>query len=344
MRGSSPRAFSVGSIRLLPAVALAAWVGVSAPARADERPARVRLEWTSDGDCVDAATLRAEVEESLGRPAFSDDGELVLGGHAGRVEAGFEARVTLSRSTGELLGTRTFTSPATRCDELSRGLPLALALMIDLPLREATVRVVVPVPVPVPAAPLYGANHTAVPPSGPSPAAPSRRQASLVAGPIVRFGWIPSVAAGARVALELGLGPVQVGADGTWVAPSLQDDGDVAARTFGLSAAVYACPWHPSSARLYAGACAYTEAGAVIADGVRAASPRHDVAWLLSLGGRFRAGLRWSPWTVGLELGGGGFLVRPRLAYDIPGGGSATLAQAWPGSIDVFAFVGTWFP
>jgi hypothetical protein len=124
----------------------------------------------------------------------------------------------------------------------------------------------------------------------------------------------------------------------------MQDDGRVSAQTWGLSGAVYGCPLSAQSAHFYGGACAYVEAGAVIANGVRALTPRTDTAWLLSTGARLRGGVRWSPWTLGLEVGGGGYLVRPRIAYEVPSGGSATLVEAWAGSLDVFLCVGVWLP
>jgi hypothetical protein len=132
--------------------------------------------------------------------------------------------------------------------------------------------------------------------------------------------------------------------EGTWIAPTLQDDGHVSARTWGLSAALYGCPLQATTRRFYGGACAYVEGGAVVADGVRATAPHSDQAWLLAVGGRLRGGLRWSPWTLGLELGAGAFLVRPRLAYDLPAGGSATLSEAWPASLDVVLCAGVWLP
>jgi hypothetical protein len=310
---------------------------------AEERLARVRLEWTSAGGCLDAVMVRTQVEEALGRAAFSetDDADLVLVGRAGPTQNGYEAVVTLSRASGDVLGTRTLSSPSPRCDELSLGLPLALALMIDLPLREATVRVSLPVSFP----PSKESPPSAARPTAPPEAAsPSRLHSALVAGPVLRLGWIPNVAAGARIAAEVGLGPLQVGAEGTWVAPSLVDDGRVSARAWGLSAAIYACPLHAITKRLYGGACAYAEGGGVVADGVRAAPPRSDVAWLLAAGARLRGGVRLSPWTVGLELGGGGFLVRPQLAYDLAPGGSATLVRAWAGTLDILLCAGMSFP
>lgn len=308
-------------------------------ASADERPARVRLEWTAEGGCLETEKLRPQIEDALGRAAFTDEGgaDLVLVGHAGPTPTGFEAVVTLSRSTGEVLGTRTLASRATRCDELSMGLPLALALMIDLPLREATVRVTLPVPPP----PLV--KETPRPPPPPPPP-PSSLHAAFLAGPVLRVGWLPSVAIGARVAAEISIGPVPLGIEATWVAPSSQDDGRVAAQTWSLSAAIYGCPLTATTRRFYADGCAYVEGGAALSYGVRASAPRTDEAWLLVTGARMRGGLKWSPWTLGLELGAGAFLVRPGVAYDVAGGGRATLAEAWPISLDVFLCAGVWLP
>jgi hypothetical protein len=300
----------------------------SSSSSADEHAAKVRLEWSSEIGCVDTATVRMKVEEALGRPAFSDgpDADLVLVGRVTRANAGFDAVVTLSRRSGEPLGTRILSSPSAKCDELSLGLPLALALMIDLPLREATIHVVLPQL-----------------PAGPPPRT-APLHAALIAGPVVRFGWIPAVALGARLAAEVGLGPVPIGIEATWLAPSLQYSGPISASSWGLSGAVYGCPFNLTGMHWYGGACAYTEVGAIVGQGVNVMSPHTDEAWLVSLGGRLRGGLRWAPWSLGLEVGGGGFLVRPELDYDISAGGRATLVQASAGSLDVFLGAGVWLP
>jgi hypothetical protein len=108
---------------------------------------------------------------------------------------------------------------------------------------------------------------------------------------------------------------------------------------------VFACPVHRTSQRWYAGACAFVEGGAEVADGVRAAIPRSDIAWLMLAGVRLRAGIRIaSPWTLGLEVAGAAFVVRPRLAYDLPDGGTSLLAEAWPGVLDVSAALGVRIP
>jgi hypothetical protein len=308
------------------------------PARADAPSARVRLEWTSDNGCLDASTLRTQVEEALGREAFANTGEadLVLSGHAEAGTKGFESVVTLSTASGEVLGTRTLTSSAARCDELSLGLPLALAMMIDLPLREATVHVAVHVPPPP-------REEPPVRPPLPPPVV-KRVHTALVAGPLLRFGWIPNVAIGARIAAETQIGPVRLGVEGTWVAPSIEDDSVVSARVWGVSGALYGCPLVATSPRLYAALCAYAEGGVVVADGVKVTIPRSDVAGALSVGARLRGGLRVFPWTVGVELGGGAFLVRPGIVYDLSSGGSVSLAEAWPATLDIVLFGGMSFP
>jgi hypothetical protein len=324
-----------GSCLACVAAACAVLAATGSPASAQERLARVRLEWEAIDGCLDATSLRAQTEEALGRPAFSDDkgeADLVLRGRAGRVGDGFEAVVTLALASGQALGTRTLTSAQPTCDALSSGLPLALALMIDLPLREATVRVTLPTP----------ASAVARPPPAP---APRPMHAALDVGPIVRFGSVPVVALGARAATEVDLGRWPVGIEAHWFAPSLIDDGVVAARVWAVTGAVLGCPLHLVSRRAYASACATVEAGTEVADGVRAAVPRSDIAALVLVGARLRGGIRFaSPWTLGLELGGAAFVVRPRLAYDVTGGGSAVLAEAWPAVLDASVTLGLRIP
>ncbi len=142
--------------------------------------------------------MRDKTEAALGRPAFDAAGpELIVRGRAEIVSGHYEARITLAKPNGEALGTRTLTSDHSDCSQLSAGLPLALALIIDVPLREATIRVALPPPPPLPS------------PERPPPPAPRPpMQLAFDAGTVLRFGSLPHEAIGVRVSGELGAGPV----------------------------------------------------------------------------------------------------------------------------------------
>lgn len=320
---------------------IAALLAAASPARAEEREGTVRLEWTSSDGCVGVDKLRTQVEEALGRNAFSnDDGaDLSLKGRAGRGDDGYEAVVTLSRSSSEVLGTRTLRSSAARCDELSAGLPLALALMIDLPLREASVRVSLPPP-PEPPREKRALQPEPPPPAVVAPPPPAPASGALAAGPVLRMGGVPRLSFGARVQGEAKIGPVPFGASFTWLAPQVIENAQVAARAWTASGDAYFCPLETGASRAQVGVCGVFELGGTSADGVRVVGARSDLAWFLSTGARMRAALAFAPpWTLGLDVGGSFYLVRPSVTYDVANGGTATLDQAWPGFVEFISSI-----
>jgi hypothetical protein len=164
---------------------------------------------------------------------------------------------------------------------------------------------------------------------------PRAALAAFDAGPVFRVGSLPRAAFGVRAAGEVGVFGWPIGLEGTWFAPRQEDDGQVTASVWGVSGGVFACPWHHLMRRAFIGACAVLEGGAAVADGVRISEARRDVAWLLSAGGRLRAG--WplgQVWTVGLDATAAGFLVRPNLSYRTSDGGRTVLADSAIGTLD----------
>jgi hypothetical protein len=163
----------------------------------------------------------------------------------------------------------------------------------------------------------------------------------LLGGPVLRFGSVPNVSFGGRLSAELGIGHVAAGIEGTWTVATTEDNSVVSAQTWALSGAAYGCPFSVQNTHFRLGGCLYIEAGGVVAEGTRISIPRTETAWLLDVGARLRAGVHWSFWTIGLEVGGGPFIVRPNVVYDVSGT-TGTLAQAWPALLDVFVSAGLW--
>jgi hypothetical protein len=137
--------------------------------------------------------------------------------------------------------------------------------------------------------------------------------------------------------MEVEIAHMPAGVEATWLFPADLNDNLVVARVWGLSGGAYACPLHVISSSAYVGACGVFEAGGLAVSTIKATAPRNDTAWLAALGARARGGIvLLPPWTLGVDIGGSVFLVRPRLAYDTPSG-TVTLDRAWPGFFDVQA-------
>jgi len=108
-------------------------LGLASPAWA-ARPHRVDFVWTStDEHCVDAATVAATVEATLGRPVFHGEGLPIakIVGHASRSSSDeYSVRLALVAVDGALLSERSITTKGS-CKRLDESIAVVIALMID---------------------------------------------------------------------------------------------------------------------------------------------------------------------------------------------------------------------
>src|SRR5688500_741329 len=129
-----------------PLSASAAWLTfaagtlVGAPGAAqppeDEETTVARLEYAAPvgQGCLDAAALALAVEAQLERRVFDEArAEVVVSGTARRTDEGWVAELLLRRTDGTQIGMRELRTPSPECSALDEGLPLVVALMVDLP-------------------------------------------------------------------------------------------------------------------------------------------------------------------------------------------------------------------
>jgi hypothetical protein len=101
---------------------------------AQDTASEAELSWVrlpgSEG-CADARTVRSEVAKRLGRNPFGTAGATSIEATTEREDGYFIAQIVARGPDGKLLGSRTLTSEAARCDSLVRAASLAIALVID---------------------------------------------------------------------------------------------------------------------------------------------------------------------------------------------------------------------
>jgi hypothetical protein len=324
---------------VVPALLVALAYPLEAPG--DPVPASVRLAWVRGADadaCPDGAWLRREVARRLRRDPFDDDGPRSIEAVVERAAPGWRATLRVRDREGTLLGERTLTHDAERCDPIADASALAIALavdpdaVIDEPARaQATPPTAPPSPRPRP----------------PRPRAP--RAAARPAGPSLALGILGGVSAGITPSPAPIVGLVgAVGLSPRWsarlrvdLAPS-RSSGDPGF-VFGFTrATALGCgaPWRSESLALTA--CAGLS-GALVHAAVRngRALDAGDQPWL---GAVVSAGLQWSPWAwcfVGVEAEGAVALARSSFRYRpdgaeivtqplVSGGGSVTLGLRTP--------------
>lgn len=119
---------------------LLGWLSAGAPlvkAQVEEQQApSAALHWVrlpGSYDCVDGSALAHAVEAKLQRKLFApaSKGVLILEGYVERDPAGYRSELRMTSSAGALLGTRSLSSEATDCRELSEMVAVVLAIMVD---------------------------------------------------------------------------------------------------------------------------------------------------------------------------------------------------------------------
>src|SRR5580700_8554830 len=107
---------------------------------------RVTLVWANqDATCMDASTLAATVERTLGRAVFHGDAPVraTIVGSARSVDpGGYSARISLLAVDGTKLSERTLTTEGD-CRRLDESIAVVVSLMVDS-LAEETSALVIP--------------------------------------------------------------------------------------------------------------------------------------------------------------------------------------------------------
>lgn len=306
---------------------LLAWV---AGAEAQERHARTFLDWDPalvEAGCLSAEAVAAAVEARIRRPLGAQDradAELVL--EARRVEGeGLSAELTLARPGGEVLGVRRIETSERRCDTLDAGLPLVIAMLVDLHEREAVVALPEPTPTPTP-------PPIAAPPVAQTPPPPPNDGAwgTLEVGASMDGFGLPLAALGLEVVSGFSgsRGPLSGMARLAFVVPQTSY-ATGAVEVWGARGALGAC-LHAEPTGVALGGCVLVEGGALHITGqgfdVSRSGDAPHIAAVALLSGVL---LALEPFTVRVELGASVPFVVQRFVYDDPGG-SASFFVASP--------------
>lgn len=308
-------------------------------ASAQARHARTFIAWDDalvGAGCSTGDAIRAAVEARLGRPLGArsrEDGELIL--EARRVEgASLVAELTLLRAGGDVLGVRRIETSEARCDTLDAGLPLVIAMLVDLHEHDAVVTLPA---VSLPAVPVAAL----VPEVVASPQTPPSAEAwgSLEAGLSLDVGGLPAPGFALEIVSELGeRGPLSGMIRAAFLSPqTTRAVGSV--EVWGARAALGGClRAEPTGFAL--GGCVLVEGGVLHVAGQgfdvsRAGEAPHAGAVALLEG----VLLSLSPFTVRVEVGATVPFVVQRFVYDEPGGEEA-LFVASPVTLRAGLFLG----
>ena len=291
---------------------------------AQDRHARTYIEWDDAlvaSGCSERDALVSAVEARIGRPLGArtrDEAELIL--QARRADAdGMVAELTLIGAGGVVLGVRRIETTETGCETLNAGLPLVIAMLVDLHEHDAVVTLpadvpVVPIPAPVPA-------PVAVPPA---PRLRERLWGSLETGASVDIFGLPLPAIGLEILTEFGaeLSPLSGMIRAAFVMPQTSQGVGEVEVTGGRGALGGCLRAEPTGLAL--GGCLLVEGGLLRVTGRRFDVSRVGNAPHLAAMALFEGVLLvFLPFTVRVELGVSVPFIAQRFVYDEAGGESA---------------------
>lgn len=234
---------------------------VAAPARAGEKTSSLSwVELPGAEGCGGAAAIAKAVEQLLGRSALVSPAkaDFSIEGRAERLGTRLHAVLVLRDGTGAQLGVRELESDDPDCGELRGNVVLAVALMIDpdamlhasserSPSPPPSAVVVERVEVPVVVAP------------------PTSWQVAPMASAAIGYGFMPSMAWGARVATTLfppNFWPVEF-YGGVWAPQSVSSRPGASTRFTSAFGGLGLCPVHVRGESLAFQLCAATQVGLV---------------------------------------------------------------------------------
>lgn len=288
------------------------------PAAAQERHVRTFLDWDAaldEAGCASSADVAAAAEVRLQRPlgATTREGaELILVARriAGRTVS---AELTLMLADGTVLGTRRLETRDPTCGDLGAGLPLVIALMVDLHEREAVLLLPPPAPPPAPSPP-------APPPAPPPPVIEDHGPIfSLEIGSSLDVGGLPqpAISVEATATLRPYGSPIGVLVRGGIVTPQTSGEA-IQLAVWGARGAAGAC-LEGDLPPLRLGGCALVEAGWLEATGGGLSTSR--AADTFQLATVLLGDLLWivDAFQLRVEAGIGVPLVRTRFVYDVGG-------------------------
>jgi hypothetical protein len=245
--------------RVAPPVTIAAvlWTGAALALPA----ARVTLEWTNeDASCMDASTLAATVERTLGRAAFHGDAPVraTILGSARSVAGGYSAEISLVAADGTKLSERSVTTDGD-CQRLDESIAVVISLMIDS-LEEQAGPLVVPTRPPRAPAILPTPETTAPAAAAPHPSATT----ALGFGGGVSSGVLPTIAP--FVAMRAEVEPtafMPIALTVRAYTPSDARVGGAGGEFYALSGELALCPTAKAGRLVRLGVCVGAGAGAV---------------------------------------------------------------------------------
>lgn len=289
-------------------VALVAIVGscFGAVAHADEwvEHPRIRLSFLEAPEayaCPSVDWFVAATEANLGRalgdpPDAEQQVELRIAIRFVRAEQGLTAHIEMFDREQASLGTRDVETTETSCTTLAEGLPLVLALLVDMHETDARVRLT---------------PHRA-------PRSGEIWDFTLMLGGSFDYGWLPEPAFGTGLSLELGPSPVfRIAVRANVVLPqrSISSSG-AGASVWGLSGALGVCST-PEVGPVELGGCLFAEGGWLEPAGIGLSRNRVGSAAHLALEPLLRGSLvTFEPLILTLEVGVGVPVVPQRFVYD----------------------------
>lgn len=295
------------------------------PAHADGAEVKARLDWRRGPGalaCLDGQWLAREVERRLHRKVFVQDdaAEPVQITVRGRVESspehgGLVARLQLESVDGSTIGTREIRAEGPDCASLEDGLPIVVALMVNLP-RESVV-LDLTAPGRPKAAPKSAADPAALSVATAATSHSRRWGWTLGAGFAGGLGLLPGTVLGSEARVGVEMPPVpEIRLATTFWAPSVHLDGAQGSLIWAWEIAAALCPDLVARSRLRAGACAQGGFGRFhsrgvgferVFDGEGSLAHLGATGWIeLALGG---------PWWMAVDLTAATPLVRHSLVF-----------------------------
>ncbi len=282
---------------------------LGAVAHADEPPhPRIRLSFLEAPEayaCPSVDWFVTATEANLGRTLDSSEGEhqsnverqydLTISVGFVRAEHGLTAHVEMFDREQVSLGTRDVETTETSCTTLAEGLPLVLALLVDMHETEARVRLT---------------PHRA-PRSGES------WDFTLTLGGLFDYGWLPEPTFETGLSFELGPSPVfRIAVRANVVLPQRSISGGVGASVWGLSGALGVCST-PEVGPVELGGCLFVESGWLEPAGIGLSRNRIGSSAHLAIEPLLRGSLiALEPLILTVEVGAGIPIVPQRFVYD----------------------------